>query len=91
MEWMQGSPWSRLRGHLMKECRAKIFPPFPPFDMFFSLQLKSGGLCKGSYMYFSYSLATSHMYGHHLIIILSLITNHYTNPLKAPFQPSLRP
>jgi hypothetical protein len=71
-----------------------FFLPFPPSIHLLFLQLKSGGLCKEPLLlfssYFSYSLATSHMYLDHMIH-LSFITNHHTNPLKAPFQPSLRP
>jgi hypothetical protein len=40
-------------------------------------------VCKGSYTYFSYSLATSHMYGHHLIIIISYHKPHCSNAFPA--------
>jgi hypothetical protein len=65
-----GQPMELVARALDKGMQGKIFPPFPPFDMISSLQLKGGGLCKGSYTYFSYSLATSHMYGHHVMILI---------------------
>jgi hypothetical protein len=55
-----------------REMECKIFsvfllPTIPSLNTF-SLQLKSGGLCKGLYTYFIYSLPTSHMYFGHLIL-----------------------